>query len=423
MNNRRSNTAALSDRHHGNGTFRELSELAPEQIVESLIDDAVDAKASDLFIGCSESEVEVSIRHLGLIKPIATLPLDLGFRCMLHIRAVAGMKFHEKRLPQDGRWVRRMADGRIIDLRLNTMPTVHGESFSIRLLDRASQLRALDSLGLVGSQLDTLITMLHSPSGLILVTGPTGSGKTTTLYACLQYLNDGSRKIHTLEDPVEYAFKGLRQTQLEGNGADFHELLRGVLRQSPDVIMIGEIRDKMTAETAVRAANSGQLVFATLHSPVASAAIQALLSLGTSPYFVFSSLLGVIGQRLMRTLNPQSRVPIDLSDAPRTFEEVEQWLQPGEGKIVYSAAPDGNRSDGYSGRTGTFEVLSVTPAIRQAVEQQAQTSIVAQRAIEEGMIDFRRSALIKVAQGITSFDEMFRVVPTGELWVGEEACL
>ncbi len=396
----------------------ELSDLPTEQIVENLLDEAIDAGASDLFIGCSEQEVEVSIRNLGIVKVIATLPLETGIRCMMHIRAAAGMKFHEKRVPQDGRWIRRRADGRVIDLRLNTMPTVNGESFAIRLLDRDTQLHDLDKLGLVGPQYDALTTMLHSPSGLILVTGPTGSGKTTTLYACLRHLNDGRRKIHTIEDPVEFTFPGMRQS--DAGHVDFHELLRGVLRQSPDVIMIGEVRDKETAETAVRAANSGQLVFATLHAPIAAAAVQAMITLGGSPYFLCASLLGVVGQRLMRTIDPQTRTPMDLSDAPRTFEEVAPWLKPGEGRTIYAAAEDGNGNDGYAGRTGVFEVLTISPTLRELILKETPASVLTQKAIGEGMIDFRRAALIKIAQGLSTFDEMFRIVPTGDMWVHEE---
>ncbi len=418
MDNHRNSTLTAPRATWQPQVLAELSLLPPEQIVESLLDEAIDAGASDLFFGCSEDDVEVSIRHLGMVKRIATLPLEAGIRCMMHIRAAAGMKFHEKRVPQDGRWVRRRADGRVIDLRLNTMPTVHGESFAIRLLDRSTQLHSLDRLGLVDAQYDALVTMLHSPSGLILVTGPTGSGKTTTLYSCLQHLNDGRRKIHTIEDPVEYTFPGMRQT--DAGHVEFNELLRGVLRQSPDVIMIGEVRDKETADTAVRAANSGQLVFATLHAPIAAAAVQAMINLGSSPYFLCASLLGVVGQRLIRTLNPQTRTPMDLSDAPRTFEEIAPWLKPGEGRTIYAAASDGNGDDGYAGRTGVFEILTISPTLRQLICEETPASVLTQKAIEEGMIDFRRAALVKVAQGLSTFDEMFRTVPTGDMWVHEE---
>jgi type II secretory ATPase GspE/PulE/Tfp pilus assembly ATPase PilB-like protein len=357
------------------------------------------------------------MRHLGMVKQLATLPSEAGGRLMGHIRALAGMYTAEKRLPQDARWSRKLGNGRRVDLRLCSIPTIHGESFSIRVLDRETQLRTLEQLGFVGLQQGIVTNMLHSPSGLVLVTGPTGAGKSTTLYAFLRYLNDGKRKIHTIEDPVEYTLAGLRQSQVdESNGADFYQLLRGVLRQGPDVIMIGEIRDLATAETAVRAANSGQLVFATLHAPVASAALQSMLGLGIPAHVLCTSLLGVIGQRLMRTVSPKTRVAMDMSHAPQMFDEVRQWLSTDEGRMIYAAASS-EPHEGYDGRTGLFEIMSMTPAIRAALTQLQPASTIAQKAIEEGMMDFRRAALVKIAQGVTTFDEMCRVVPTGEMWV------
>lgn len=393
--------------------------ISPEVTIELLLDHAIELGASDLFVSCNEGDVEVAIRHLGMVKRVTMLSKEFGHRCMQHLRAMAGMKFHERRVPQDARWIRRTQDRRTINLRLNTIPTVHGESFSIRLLDRASQLRSLDALGLVGPQQDLLVSMLHSPGGMILVTGPTGSGKTTTLYACLQYLNDGKRKIHTIEDPVEYTFEGLHQTQVdESLGATFNDLLRSVLRQSPDVIMIGEIRDRVTAEIAVRAANSGQIVFATLHSPVAAAAIPAMLSLGISPPFLCNCLLGVIGQRLLPILNPKTRVAIDLSAAPRTFEEVRPWLKGDQGRVVYAASPEKDEST-YIGRVGVFEILNMVPAIRKLVLEGQPASQIARKAMELGMLDLRRAAMATVAQGFASFDDMFRIIPTGDTWMDE----
>jgi type II secretory ATPase GspE/PulE/Tfp pilus assembly ATPase PilB-like protein len=396
-----------------------LDRVSPELAFSVLVDYAVRTGASDLFINCEHDRVEVSVRHLGIIHTAAKLPTELGSRCIYHIRAAAGMKFDERRKPQDGRLVRHRADGRTIDLRLNTMPTLHGESLAVRILVRDSQLFDLGVLGFVGPQLDTLMGWLLSPSGLIVVTGPTGAGKTTSLYACLKYLNNGRRKIHTIEDPIEYALEGLRQSQVDDlNGPSFEQLLRAVLRQGPDVVMVGEIRDPATAETAVRAANSGQLVFATLHAPVAAGAIQSMLALGVHPHFLCSSLLGVIGQRLVRTLCPKSKVPLDLSHAPRTFEEVRRWLPAGHEPTVFAAAPQGNTSDGYAGRSGVFEVLSLTPGVRQRIAAGRPLGEISQQAIDDGMLDFRRASLLKVALGETSFDEILRVVPTAEQWVG-----
>ena len=392
--------------------------MLPEHAMEMLVNHAVNAGASDLFMTCNEDCMDVSVRHLGIVKKIAELPSELGFLCINHVRAVSGLKFHEKRRPQDGRWIYRRPDGEVtVDLRLNTMPTLYGESVAMRLLVRDSQLQELENLGMVGPQLGTLLGMLHSPSGLILVTGPTGSGKTTSLYACLHFLNDGRRKIHTIEDPVEYAVHGLCQTQAnEEHGAGFAELLRGIVRQGTDVMMISEIRDRPTAEVAVRAANSGQLVFATLHASVAAAAVQSMLGLGVPSQFLASSLLAVISQRLVRTLNPNTRVPVDLSMAPRTFEEVQNWLEPGQGKVVYTAGEQAEGNEGYQGRTGVFELMTMSPKLRELINEMAPAAVIHEQFLAEGMLDFQRAAMLKVAEGVTSFDEMHRSLPTVDEW-------
>lgn len=386
-----------------------------EDIVVRLFDRAVEMRASDVFFNCHENDVEVTVRHLGAIQTLARMPRELGFRCLQHIRAAAGLRFDERRHPQDGRWVYRLGTDAVIDLRLNTMPTIYGESIAVRLLVRNAQFGRLETLGLVGPQLPTLQRLLHSPGGILLITGPTGCGKTTTLYACLHNLNDGTRAIHTIEDPVEYAVRGLRQTQVdEINGAGFAEMVRAVIRQNPDVIMIGEIRDQATAETAVRAANSGQLVFATLHAPVAAAAVQSMLALGVPPYFLSSSLLAVIAQRLVRTLDPATRIAVDLSAAPNIFEEVRSWLAKDEGQVVYTAPGE----HGYTSQSGVFELMTLTPALREMISECQPAGILARKSSEEGMIDFRRAGLIKVAQGLTSFEELQRVLPDADDWGG-----
>ncbi|HWB12494.1 MAG TPA: GspE/PulE family protein [Pirellulales bacterium] len=397
----------------------QLNGVAPDLAVAALVDHAVRSGASDLFLRSEEQSVEASMRHLGIVRSIASLPTDLGNRCMLHIRAAAGLKFDERRKPQDGRWVRTRPDGQTVDLRLSTMPTLYGESLAMRILVRDAHLTKLEALGLIGAQLGTLLSWLHSPSGLILVSGPTGSGKTTTLYACLHYLNDGRRKIHTIEDPIEYSVDGIVQSQVDDiNGPDFKQLLRAVLRQGPDVVMVGELRDAQAAETAVRAANSGQLVFATLHAPVAVGAIQSLLGLGIHPHFVSSSLLGVISQRLVRTLSSYNRMPLDLAHAPQTFEEVRQWLEPNIEPKAYAAVRGADGEEIYVGRTAVFELLSLTPSLRQMIADGRPFGELAEKALEGGMIDFRRASLLKVAQGVTTFDEVLRVIPTAEQWVG-----
>lgn len=394
--------------------------LPVENCVGRLVEHALTLQASDLFLSCNEADVEVSVRYLGIVHRVASLDLDVGFRCMAHIRATSGMKFAERRHPQDGRWVFRSQSGKVTNLRLSTLPSLYGESFAIRLLERNGPLERLEALGFVGPQLGIVDGLVRSPGGLILVTGPTGSGKTTTLYAFLHHLNDGRRRIHTIEDPIEYGVAGLRQSQVdETNGPTFYELLRGVFRQNPDVIMIGEIRDAITAQTAVRAANSGQLVFATLHSTVAASAIHTLFSLDVPAYFLCTSLLAVISQRLVRTIDHSKARRIDLEQAPRTFEEVKRYLSGNEGRYIFTADDDGG-NEGYVGRTGLFEVLTMSKEIRDLISRQSPAATIARTAVENGMLDFRKAGLLKVAQGLTSFEELDRVVPTGDMWIDEQ---
>ena len=339
----------------GPGELRapDIAGLLPEPAVAGLIDHAARIGASDLFFSYNDNHVAVSVRHLGIVRLVTVLATDHGRRCTSYIKAMAGMDLAEQRRPLDGRWVREhdtflfgdddeddpddddededdeeiwpelrtkrqrpsgTGAGRI-DLRVSTIPTLHGEDMAIRLLVGTPQVTALDQLGMSPRERGELAAMLDIPGGLILVSGPTGSGKTTTLYACLRHLNNGERKIHTIEDPIEYAIPGLRQSQINLKAdVGFPELLRSVLRQSPDVILIGEIRDAITAEIAIRAANSGHLVLASVHAPSAPGAVQSLLGLGANPHFLSSSLQGVIAQRLVRTLCPACKAAFDLDE-------------------------------------------------------------------------------------------------------------
>jgi general secretion pathway protein E len=391
-----------------------VHDLTPEEAVGRLIDHAVGIQASDLYFTTNENHVAVLARHLGIVRLLTVLNLELGRRCLNAIKALASMDLVEHRRPQDGRWLRHVQGGDKIDLRINTIPTLFGEDFTLRLLVRRASFVNLENLGMELQDYQQLLNILNSPSGLILVTGPTGSGKTTTLYACLGYLNNGLRKINTIEDPVEYAVNGIRQSQVNAQlNVDFPELLRSVLRQAPDIIMVGEIRDPMTAETAVRAANSGHLVLATLHAPIAAGAVQSMLSFGIPHHFLGSALRGIIAQRLVRTLCPECKTSVDLSLYPQIFEEVKDWLKPGEGQRLYAALGcDACHKTGYSSRTGVFEMLIVNTKVRQLIFEKRPTQVLRQKALEEGSLEFRQAALLKVARGQTSADEVLRVVPT-----------
>ena len=259
--------------------------------------------------------------------------------------------------------------------------------------------------------------MLNNSSGLILVTGPTGTGKTTTLYGCLQYLNDGTRKINTLEDPVEYSVTGLRQSQTNAKlGLDFPELLRNVLRQAPDVIMVGEIRDEETASTAVRAANSGTVVLSTLHSPIAASAVMSMAALGVNRFFLSNCLLGVVAQRLVRTLCTKCRVAYDISESPETFADIQPFLEPGFGTYIFGPGScEACWQQGYSGRTAILELMVFNRQLRQLVAKGCSSEELQALAMQQGMLEFRRSAMVKVAMGVTSTEEILRELPTDQL--------
>ncbi len=411
----------------------ELGRISPEAAVAQLIEHAIHAGASDLFINAGENHYTVQMRHLGIVRPLSVMSPDQGRRCLAHLKARAGMDTTEKRRPLDGRWIFDFPsdsdaqdlfdqDQQSVDLRINILPTLFGEDLTIRLLAHDQPHFAVEELGLSGGQLEIYRQMIQSPGGLVLITGPTGSGKTATLYSTLLRLNDGSRKINTIEDPIEYAVEGLHQSQVNpAIDLSFSELLRGVMRQSPDIIMIGEIRDEETAQIAVHAAASGVLVFATLHAPGAPAAVQSMRTLGVRPHLLAASLRGVIAQRLLRTLCPNCRATFDLGDAPHTFDEVRSLLEPGQGLSLHASR--GCLScgmGGYAGRTGVFEVMPITPALRDLIADGVAPRELRAQAVAEGMLQFRQAALLKVASGQTSTEEVFRVIPSEHLLLQEE---
>ena len=394
-----------------------VAELEGEEGVAKIIEHAVGMRCSDLMILANEDFYSIQVRHLGMTKPIAIVSAEQGKRFTQTIKAQAGMDVAEHRRPHDGRWIYESDKGeededRIVDLRISCVPTLNGEDMVIRLLSRSYGLIPLDEIGLTRQALNDFRYMLDSPGGLVLCCGPTGSGKSATLYAALRYLNDGTKKINTIEDPVEFAIDGLRQSQIRTQiGLHFAELLKGMLRQAPDIIMIGEIRDQETARTAVHAANSGHLVLSTIHAPVAAAAIESMRSLGVNNHFLSTALRGILSQRLVRTLDPKNRVEFDISHAPQIFEPIQHLLKGDEGKTFY-APGTGEGVEGYNGRTGVFEVMRMSNTLRDMVGNGVDTGKIREQAQTEGMLDFKAAALLKVAQGVTSTEEVFRVIPT-----------
>jgi general secretion pathway protein E len=387
-----------------------LLEMSPPAVVSWLIDQAIKVGASDLFLSCEQEDWSVTLRHLGVIRPACRLPLAMGRHCVSHLRAEANMDIAEHHHPHDGRCVYRTANGKQIDIRICSLPTLHGEDLALRLLDRESSLLSLNQIGLLSPDDARMERLLGYPGGLLLFTGPTGSGKTTTMYACLQFLNDGHRRIHTIEDPIEYTISGLHQSQVNAKqGIHFPDLLRGIIRQGPDVIMIGEIRDPETAKTAVNAANSGHLVLATLHASVAAGSVQSMLAFDVSPHFLATSLIGAVSQRLVRTFCPECRFPIiwdDDNPAPANGL--------GEPQFSVIGCPACHQT-GFRGRTAVFEILEVSPTIRGLIQTREPAQVIEEQAYMEGMTGFLHSAQALVARGVTNFQEVSRSLPPESL--------
>lgn len=392
-----------------------LRRLEPDEIIPRLVQYAAAVRASDLYLYSNEREMEFAIRHLGIVRPLGSVPIELGRRCLLFVKNIADMNISERRRPLEGRWVLSRPGQLALDLRSSTIPSLYGEDCTIRILDQARALLSLDQLGLNAYQFGQVCQLLSSPSGLILVTGPTESGKTTMMYAGLAYLNTGARKINTIEDPIEYSLKGIRQSQAHAHGGpgevSFSELLRGVLRQAPDVIMVGEVREEETALTAVRAAATGHLVKTTLHAPIAAAAVHSMFRLGVPPRSLSQALVGIVSQRLVRTLCSACKVEHRFPTGP-AFEAVRQWLDPKlTPKIFAPVGCPACHMTGFAGRTGLFEVLVTTSAVRALVDEAAPVAEIRAVAVKEGMMEFRHSALLKVASGITCLEEIARVLP------------
>ena len=384
--------------------FVEQYESDAADYVDYILSEALRISASDVFLTFREDGVEIAVRNMGFVRSWGKVNRELGARLMSHIKATADMDMTKSFLPQDGRTHIRLKSGGGIDLRLATLPTLYGEDLTMRILDR-SRLINLEQIGFHPTNFSRLHSIINHPGGLVLVTGPTGMGKTTTLYAMLNQINDGTRKIHTIEDPIEYTLEGIHQSQVNlRRGVDFPDLLRGILRQSPDIIMVGEIRDSVTADIVVRAANSGQLVFATSHARTTVEACEAMLILGIQPQFLASGLLGVVTQRLLRKLCPNCKIPLKPDDFPDVRpSNDEQMYIPGGCSECHNT--------GYAGRIAVGEVLRVTRDIERMIRTGESMRQIHKKAVEEGMIDLRADAQQKLDAGITSPDEILRAIP------------
>lgn len=378
------------------------------RLVNSLIEGAINQKASDIHIEPQENRVRVRYRIDGVLREVMSLPTRIQAAVISRIKIMAGMDIAEKRIPQDGRVQMKYAD-REIDIRISTMPTVFGEKAVLRLLDKSVALLKLDQLGFSPDNLARFQNLIKSAYGMLLLTGPTGSGKTTTLYAVLNELNGPEKNIITIEDPVEYSLPGINQTGVNPKaGLTFAVGLRAILRQDPDIVMVGEIRDRETAEIAVRAATTGHLVLSTLHTNDAAGAFTRLIDMGIEPFLVAPSVLGVVAQRLVRVICSRCRTAYT--------------VEPGAPERAFLGAPDEQPltlyrgrgcgacgHTGYRGRTSIQEVLAVTKEIRALINARAPADRIRQQAVEEGMVPLKEDGIRKVLQGITTVDEVVRV--------------
>jgi general secretion pathway protein E len=408
--------------------LRDLASEAPViRLVNLLMQRAVEARASDIHIEPFESRLKVRYRIDGVLQEVEAPPSSSTAAVISRVKIMAKLNIAERRLPQDGRIMHRVA-GKELDLRVSTVPTSHGESVVMRILDRESIVLDFQALGFDEHSHDGFVKILEMPHGIVLVTGPTGSGKTTTLYTALSQLNTPERKIITVEDPVEYQLEGINQIQAKASiGLDFSHALRSIVRQDPDVIMIGEMRDLETAKIAIQSALTGHLVLSTIHTNDAAGGVTRMLDMGVEDYLLTSTVNAILAQRLVRTLDEASREPYDLLpevarelgfaglDAPgldgpgltgNTSAEMNTVT-------VYRPGSTEENPTGYRGRTTILELLVLTDPIRRLVMNHATSGEIHSLAVSEGMRTMYQDGLLKCLLGKTTLEEVLRVTQDG----------
>jgi type IV pilus assembly protein PilB len=391
-------------------TLNEVVEDAPiVKFVNLLITQAVGDRASDIHVEPTETDLRIRFRIDGVLHEVMRSPRSIQAGVVSRLKVMADINIAERRIPQDGR-ISMKVGGRAVDLRVATLPTVYGEKVVLRVLDKGQALLRLEELGFLPEQLERFSIAYHKPYGTILVTGPTGSGKSTTLYATLNILNEPHRNIITVEDPVEYRLPGINQVQIHPKaGLTFSSALRSILRSDPDVLLVGEIRDRETAIIGVEAALTGHLVLSTLHTNDSASTPMRLVEMGVEPFLVTSALDAVVAQRLARKLCAQCKEPY----APTEAELVQAgWeLDGGELPTIHRAVGCTSCGrTGYRGRFAVHEVLLMSEELDRAIIERRSSEDIAKIAVMQGMITLRQDGLRKVAAGMTSLEEIFRVV-------------
>ena len=393
-----------------NQVGEESANQAPAiRLVNAIIERAVTERASDIHMEPRETELSIRMRVDGLLRDILTVPRELQGAVISRIKVMSGLDITERRVPQDGRFNVKIKD-KDIDLRISTLPTVYGEKVVARLLDKSGMRLSRDSIGLSGDDLEKYKKLIRIKNGVVLIVGPTGSGKSTTMYTMIGDLNKRDVNLVTLEDPVEYNIDGVNQVQIqEKTGMTFASGLRAILRQDPDIIAVGEIRDGETAEIAMRAAITGHVVLSTIHTSDAIGTIERLTDMGVEPYLVASALKGVFSQRLIRRICPDCRKPYEATEE----EQTELGLTPKPGRIFYRGEGcPACFGSGYRGRTGVFEIFPLGIKVRRMIATRAGRDAIETllRDPESGFVSLKENAIRLVEEGQTTVDEVLRVV-------------
>jgi type IV pilus assembly protein PilB len=375
--------------------------------VNTVIAQAIQARASDIHFEPFEHDFKIRYRVDGALYEMSPPPRSLASAVTSRIKVMSSMNIAERRIPQDGRIQTTMA-GRQVDLRVSTLPTQFGESVVLRVLDRTTVRLDLDAIGMPQRIYDYICKVIEKPNGIFIVTGPTGSGKTTTLYACLNRINTTDSKLLTAEEPVEYEIEGIQQVPIhEAIGLTFARALRAFLRQDPDRIMIGETRDLETAQIAIQASLTGHLVFTTLHTNDAPGAVARLIDMGVEPFLIASSLEGILAQRLVRKICPGCRTPYEPSEA--ILRQIGLSVHDiGDKNFYYGTGCDQCNQTGYKGRKGIYELLDITEPIRELITQRAPSVVIRQKAIELGMDTLRADGLRSIFEGETTIEEVLK---------------
>lgn len=397
----------------------ELSEMAQEasviRLVNEILLEAIESRASDVHLESQEAGLTIRYRIDGLLHPQAVPPEIKRFEAAIvsRLKIMSRLNIAEKRLPQDGR-IKLKVRGREIDVRVSVIPMIHGEGIVLRILDKGAMNFNLAGLGMPSEVYDPFSQLIRLPHGIVLVTGPTGSGKTTTLYSSLAEIKDASNKIITTEDPVEYQLEGINQIQVHAKiGLTFAHSLRSILRHDPDIVLVGEIRDQETAENAIQASLTGHLVFSTLHTNDASGAYTRMIDMGVEPFLVASTVEGVMAQRLVRRLCQECKEPYEPNrdDTPHDFP----WDKL-DGRPIYKAVGCRDcRHVGYRGRIGIYELMVTSDTVRELANQRCSSWEIKQAALQEGMSTLRDDAWRKAFDGVTSLEEVLRVTKTDVL--------